>query len=337
MAIIWYSEARAETEFAATLSDWATNYGYKGCHSADETREAIAETEDWARYSVTARKLMHFVTRSSKSIIVVGMKGGYQCFDSTAGIDSNLATIFVDLGGKLTVNVRGPHNLHFEPNLCTGKVEALDNRVALLHEFGHAKQWIERPSMFDNKKSAAGTPKWGGAAQKSGGGPSNARIDKATFRTDIREKAMEMRARRDKVEGNLDKVGKLPYKKVDIFPSAEETAQFQAPAWGPAIEMDNMARHEWPICNEMGLPKRANYRDINCTSDSSPSLTSMIRIKIAEQIAKERAAQEAKDKERERMEKAKGTQLKCKYCDKVFRNEMMRTGHQKLVHPGLDD
>ena len=35
----------------------------------------------------------------------------------------------------------------------------------------------------------------------------------------------------------------------------------------PAIEFDNMNRHEWPICDELGVTKRQSYvQDIRCTN-----------------------------------------------------------------------
>jgi hypothetical protein len=313
MTIEWLSEAAAETEFDDTLTQWATMYGYKGCYSAAETAKAVADSRAWALRSHTARRLMLYIHLAPQTISVVGMRGGYQCFDSTAGRNKDRPVIFIDLNGKLTVNVRTPHNLHLDPNACTGLVEELDNNVALLHEFGHAKQWIERPTLFDNRHP--------------GRGGFDARIEKKTFATDIREKAMEMRQRRTKVEDNLEKAGKLPYKKPDVFQSKAEFDEFRAPAWGPVIEMDNMARHEWPICREMGLPLRANYRDINCTSDSSPSLTSLIRRKVEEELARERAKAEAKAQEARRIAQANAAGAVCAVCGERCKNAMMLKHH----------
>lgn len=318
MTIEWLSEAAAETEFEDTLTQWATMYGYKGCYSAAETMKAIADTKEWARYSPTARKLMFYIERAPQTITVVGMRGGYQCFDSTAGRNKDKPVIFIDLNGKLTVNVRTPHNLHLDPNACTGLVADLDNNVALLHEFGHAKQWIERPTLFDNRHP--------------GRGGFDARIEKKTFATAIRDKAIEVRQRRTKVEDDLAKVGKLPYKTPDVFQSKAEFEQFQAPNWGPVIEMDNMSRHEWTICREMGLPLRANYRDINCTSDASPSLTSLIRRKVAEEVARVKAKEEEKAREAQRIALANAAGAQCPVCKAPFKNAMMLRHHMHS-HP----
>lgn len=318
MTIEWLSEADAETEFEDTLTQWATMYGYKGCYSAAQTMQAIAEAKEWARYSPAARKLMFYIERAAQKIVVVGMRGGYQCFDSTAGRNKDMPVIFIDLNGKLTVNVRTPHNLHLDPNLCTGRVEELDNNIALLHEFGHAKQWIERPTLFDNRHP--------------GRGGFDARIEKKTFATAIRDKAIEVRQRRTKVEADLEAVGKLPYAKPDVFQSKAEFDEFRAPAWGPVIEMDNMARHEWPICREMGLPLRANYRDINCTSDSAPSVTSLIRRKVLEDLAREEARKTEKARELLRIAQANAAGAACPVCRLPFKNAMMLRHHMHS-HP----
>ena len=277
MSIKWLSEEEAEKMFDVTFMDWAKQYGYKGCYDEVETREEVVRARVWAAASPTAKEILNYVLASNKLIYAVGMRGGYQCFNSTEGPDRNLPVVFIDLDGKLTVNVRGPHNLHLDPNKCVGTVEhegklykneavTLNNWIALLHEFGHAKQWIETPTMFDNQ---AGTGKVGknkaGKNIKIGKHDFDARLAKGTgkgsFAEAIREKAI-------KLPGNAG-----------IVPTVEEMASFKLPVWGTKIEMDNMARHEWPICRDLGLPLRVNYRDINATSDGSPSLTSQIRQK----------------------------------------------------------
>jgi hypothetical protein len=339
MAIEWYSEAQAETAFEDTLTQWATMYGYKGCYSPEQTYEAMRKTKFWARNSPTAVSLVRFVEDAPKKIVVVGMKGGYQCFDSTAGVDKNLQVIFIDLDGQLTVNVRTPHNISFDPNLCTANVAPLNNRVALLHEFGHAKQWIERPTLFDNQKAAAGVkmPRWGG-------GQVDARLEKRTFASDIRSKAGVMLGgrqggsvssqREERVLPDQSKITVRRTVRGGTLPTDEEFNEFKPPVWGPAIEMDNMARHEWTICDELGLPKRANYRDINCTSDSAPSVTSMIRRKVAAVVAQEKAREEAKRLEAERQKQARTAQVKCSHpgCDMAFKSKLELNLHFNKTH-----
>ena len=312
---------------------------YKGCYSEQETKDSIQETKAWARGSATALEIMDYVDSSEKVIHVVGMRGGYQCFNSTEGPEKDLPVVFVDLDGKLTVNVRTAHNLHLDPNDCQGNVLPLDNKIALLHEFGHAKQWIEKPLMFDN--------------HFVGGGDKSKKFE---FAAAIRQRASEVIHRCPKCGEHveIDAVSKLlldpkrdkikhpkalhicagkPTAAV-ILPTAKEVAPFEEkknpegfkpPVWGTHIEMDNMSRHEWPICREMKLPLRMNYRDINGESDGAPSLTSQIR-KKAEQLAN----QQKKLDETKQVKLAGG---KCPYCTEVFKSNSFLNSHIGRVHP----
>lgn len=364
MAVKWYDESEAETLFQTTFVEWAswTKAQYKGCYSAEETKAALAETRTWAGKSQTALELLQFVFTSPKLIHVVGMRGGYQCFNSTEGADLNMPVVFIDLDGKLTANVRGPHNIHLDPGKCTGTVFPVDNRIALLHEFGHAKQWIETPSMFDNTAAKEGTtqPKWGQARQDKGGGQFDARLGKAEFATEIRDKAIGRFERsvcpRCGEQVEVDPVSKAvlnpgrdrirqpralhicsgtrsPNAVTGDFPTAEEVLKYnqetnptgyKPPVWGAKIEMDNMSRHEWPICTEMGIGQRVNYRDINGESDGEPSLTSRIR-RMAEI--------EKRKNETLKAVILKPGQVKCPYCD-FQKSRMFVNNHIMRSHPG---
>jgi len=345
MTIKWYDEAAAEKVFQTTFVAWASQYGYKGCYSAEHTRTALEATKAWALASPTAQEILRHVSASSKEIHVVGMIGGYQCFNSTEGADLDLPVVFIDLDGQLTVNVRTAHNLHLDPSACTGNTIALDNRVALLHEFGHAKQWIETPAMFDNSP-----------------GNFDARLGKSAFAAEIQAKAAARLARStcprcgELVE--LDKVTKamlnpdrdrVKHPKAlhicqgsksskaiapaAIIATAEEVQPFnektnpdgyKPPVWGAKIEMDNMARHEWPVCTELGLGQRVNYRDINVTSDGAPSQTSQIRRMALAEQKKNAALKE--------VILAPGT-VKCPYCA-FTKSRMFVNNHIKLNHLG---
>jgi hypothetical protein len=46
-----------------------------------------------------------------------------------------------------------------------------------------------------------------------------------------------------------------------ILPARSERAKDQT--WFVVIDVDNMQRHEWPICTEMGLPIRMHYSDLS--------------------------------------------------------------------------
>jgi hypothetical protein len=354
MALKYYEEAEAEKLFQATFVEWASwkKGTYKGCYSASETKKALEETGSWARQSPTAQMLVDFITTSQKTIHIVGMRGGYQCFNSTEGPQKDMPVVFIDLDGKLTVAVRGPHNLHLEPEKCKGNVYVLDNRIALLHELGHAKQWIETPSLFDNVKSAkdAKMPQWGLPAQKSGGGQFDARLDKAAFAKAINKAAAErastcptcgewvdvdpntrmlLNPKRDKIKhpkalhicsGKRSDKAAIPTQQ-EVSPFNEQTnpAGYKPPVWGAKIEMDNMSRHEWRICAELGITLRVNYRDLDSESDGAPSLTSQIRRK---------AEIEARTTEQIKTSApAVGTNKKpCPHCKAMF-TERMLVGH----------
>lgn len=341
MGIRWYSEQQAETDFEDTLSDWAKNQGYKGCYSADETRKAVWSGLGWAKRSGTAKQIMEYVLLHPKDVIVVGMRGGFQCFNSTEGRKGDMPVIYIDLDGQLTTIVRGPHNLHLDPGKCSGAV-AMDNRIAMLHEFGHAKQWMERPSLFDNqsKREPSGSaeadarrqitdvkPERMGAlkpgvrakALSLGGAEQNMRLgSRQAFATELQAKAQATWER--KAPGNTSFVRSGD--ELEAF----EKALKEGPQWGRAIEMDNMSRHEWPICRELGLPLRENYRDINATSDGQPSLTSQIRARAlaAERVAAERAA--AKAEELKKLTQA-GTTFACP-CGQTFRMNILLRNHR---------
>jgi hypothetical protein len=360
MAIIWYDEAEAEKLFQTTFVEWASwdKCKYKGCYSAQETKAAVEDAKTWAGRSDAAQEVLNFVFTSKKSIHVVGMRGGYQCFNSTEGAEKNLPVVFVDLDGKLTVNIRTPHNMHLDPSQCQGNTRPMDNRIALLHEFGHAKQWIETPQMFDNVAPVKGVqqPQWGLASQGKGGGQFDARLDKAGFAKAILAKATALHAcpkcgesvdivtrngskmyldpKRDKIKhpqrlhicsGTRSAKAVFPTEQeVLAYDEKKNPGGYKPPVWGAKIEMDNMSRHEWPICRELGIVPRSNYRDINGESDGAPSLTS--------QITRMAEAEKKKNATLKEVIVPPG-QVKCPYCDFV-KSRMFVNNHIRSTHPG---
>lgn len=343
MAIQWLSESEAETLFDATLGEWAkwTKMTYKGCYSAEQTKTAMTETMAWARASKTAQDVWSAVDGAEQIVYVVGMRGGYQCFNSTEGQDKNMPVVFIDLDGRLTVNVRGAHNLHLDPNDCQGSVLPMNNRIALLHEFGHAKQWTERPLMFDGHFIG------GGDSAKKFAFASAIRDKAATLikrcplcgehvETDPRNPKLLLDPKRDKVK-HPRALHICAGKKgaPDVVPKPQEVSRhdektnpegFKPPVWGVQIEMDNMARHEWPICAELGLPIRKNYRDINGESVGEASLSSQIRQRA---LAWERAQQT--------LGETKSVALspgQCPYCPRKFNSNSFLRSHVMREHPG---
>lgn len=395
MAITWLKESDAEREFKDTLVEWHLAYNYKGCYSPAETAKYVLSFfSQGQKQSPTARQLYEFVLLHPKRIYVVGMRGGFQCFDSTAGEKKDMPVIFIDVDGKLEIFVRAPHGLTLstkreewmvaaetslgrkgagaaikprldsantilmeDPNqvLAQSKLAAarvasgaskaydyalgnrvsLDNRIAALHEFGHAKQWLERPMLFDQQKKAA--PGYStesierslksavkaerigqvnlarrDAALKLGGAQQDVRLtsSRAGFAKDIQERAEKYWTKRGMGTADL---GVRTAEDVAAF----EAALKKAPVWGRAIEMDNMERHEWPICRELGIPIRTNYRDLDATTTAQASLTTQIA-RLAEKKKHELAQAEARQEaERQRVLAESGTgkaTLTCPKC-----------------------
>jgi len=98
VALQFLDEQTAEKLFEHTFIKWL-EFGYKGCYSPRETERELVDTTAWAWNSKTARDLMAAVTSSEKKIFVVGMRGGFQCFNSTEGPDKDMPVVFVDLDG----------------------------------------------------------------------------------------------------------------------------------------------------------------------------------------------------------------------------------------------
>ena len=81
------------------------------------------------------------------------------------------------------------------------------------------------------------------------------------------------------------------------------------------IEADNIARHEWPICDELGIPRRLNYRDIKGTTTAQSSATSTLLKRKAEA-----------DKPKEEVPVVKG---QCPICKQVFPSAIKLGQHQR--------
>ncbi|MHC4911311.1 MAG: hypothetical protein ACYTF9_16540 [Planctomycetota bacterium] len=114
----------------------------------------------------------------------------------------------------------------------------MNNFVVLLHEIGHAKQFIEQPAIFASGASDSNTP----AAM--GRRAAVAAYDKAAS-----EGAEALRK------------GGMAYSKA----SREMQARMGLPphkAFSSIIEWDNYTKHEGPICDEAGIMRRGFYANI---------------------------------------------------------------------------
>jgi len=344
MALRYLDESEAERLCGITLESWVLSAGYKGCYSAAETREAVGDAKRWAKDSATARQLASAVETSPKEILVVGMRGGYQCFDSTATDELvKVPVVFIDLDGRLDRIVRQPHQLHFAPQDLRGHggtVEGMDNRVALLHELGHAKQWIDNPLFFDNhyKQQKGGIAKpQVKIPQKnlakadpllhpegpteliskkvSGGGALGASLAQS-----IQKRAVEVWEKKGMGQKGLAMSDPLMNPDGGFLLTVEELEAFQpVTGFSLRIEADNMAMHEWPICRELGIPLRVNYRDIGGTSTATASQTSVL-------LQRRAASSQSK------VDLAPGV-FKCPYCD-FTKSRSFVGNHIRISHPG---
>ena len=250
MALIYMDRQEALDEFGAELLPHMKDATeLRDLYSAEETKKYVVEAVRWATMngSNTALEIFAFVSASSHKIRVVGMKGGFQCFGTAEG-KAKVPVVFIDLDGMLKYKTRlskSEHNLrfgpwlrdsssqwlrdihykdhakdseHVAPDKFAGKETELSNRIATLHELGHAKQWIEKPDIFVRPI------------------------------TKVRDEIRTLAER--KAGANA----------AHILKAKDMPPLFTA--WDPVVEMDNMARHEWPICREMGIGYRKNYCDL---------------------------------------------------------------------------
>lgn len=98
-----------------------------------------------AEKSKTAQRLLKVIDDSGITIFLVGMEGGFTCFDSDPAPNG---TVYMDLDLRLQLNPGGARGMH-------EGFQRLHPYVAFLHECGHAVQFIETPGQFAN--NAKGT------------------------------------------------------------------------------------------------------------------------------------------------------------------------------------
>lgn len=237
----------AEVMFKSTFQ--SENFSsFKGAYPGVRTRQYLLEVTSWASASKTAKAVLSAVHDAREEVFVVGMKGGFQAFsnDEPTAKGEKVPVIFVDLDAKLGLRVRNAHNASEEPNMIGAKVE-FSNYIAFLHELGHAKQWIENPVFFIAPPMAT-----------------------TRFAADIRQAAIGRMTRGDtnapKREGTgwqaQAKFNKALTNYVSSHPVFGGIRNPDPKGWGVRVESDNIFRHERPICEELRLPQRLNYRDL---------------------------------------------------------------------------
>lgn len=205
-----------------------------------EMSAIMYEVRKWSAGSPTARRIIHDVNLSKVAIHIIGMKGcGFSCFCSDHPVDGQ-GTAYVDVQSQYEVNGRELHTY-----------------IVILHELGHAKQFLDNPFWFN--QVAARTPNVG--------------------LLDIRTAAVNMQVGRVQtpvvpaptVHGGGPLPPPPPIGPMGGRRALERDAEDAlgnptraAPTcnWPFVIEQDNMARHEWQVCRETGNPVRPGYRHI---------------------------------------------------------------------------
>ena len=167
-----------------------------------------------------------------------------------------------------------------------------------------------------------------------GGSQRDARLgDRATFAKELRAKAEATWERKFGGKNPSDVVREAAKARTATFVRSQgELDEFEeylkkddTPKWGRVIEMDNMSRHEWPVCRELGLAYRTNYRDLDGKTEGQDSVTSQIRMRAREEQQKLAAEAEKARKEKEERDKA-NQKLTCPTCHKPF-SKIMMTRH----------
>lgn len=318
MTLIYMNREEALDEFEEELLPRMKDATeLRDLYSAEDTKRYVVEAVKWAAMggSNTALDLFGFVSSSSKKIHVVGMKGGFQCFGTAEG-KSKVPVVFIDLDGFLNFKTRlskSQHSLRFSklpkdeattglvdfhykniaknsehvaPQEFEGNLTELSNRIATLHELGHAKQWIENPNLFNRKITG--------------------------MRGAIRDQAAKLAGPEAK----------------HILKESDQSPLFTA--WDPIVEMDNMSRHEWPICRELGIGYRKNYADLGGhTGGRGRQLDTLLKRRIEKREEEERA-------KKAQVQLAPG---KCPYCSKTFKSDGFRRVHVMNEHrdkPSID-
>lgn len=104
-----------------------------------KTLQYLQGVRAWAaEKSRTAQRLLKVIDDSDVTIYLVGMDGGFTCFDSDP---QPSGTVYMNLNLKLALNPGGASGMH-------SGFEKLHPYVAFLHEVGHAVQFIETPAQF---------------------------------------------------------------------------------------------------------------------------------------------------------------------------------------------
>ena len=190
--INFLSKADAEAAFGDAQAEYAAKFCTKPA-----TIGYFNEVREWSKGSPTARAIIKRVEEADVVINFIGMNGGFQCFDESAKnrlSKRDEPTIYIDLLGKISVYVRKPHeNVLSRSQTPHANMSSFNNRIALLHELGHAKQFIERPEWY---RFYAGAKKEADSRAKLEPGREKAPATHGIFRQELETKATEVWTRK---------------------------------------------------------------------------------------------------------------------------------------------
>lgn len=230
----------------------------------------MTQASMWAHRSKAAQAIISAVTNSKVDIYVIGMRnGGYSCFDSDCPEDFS-GTVYFNIDVKLDVRLRdGVDATTREPKYRTER-KTVDPLIAFLHELGHAKQFIENPDMFTRRAHGTNAPipeispvviadaarKWAAGIDKT---------TRATMSTDPNFKLAKTQPDNPTPNKFVEQTKRPTYTQARNKGFLDLTnVRLTKPAWGVKLETDNLIRHEWPICRELGWPEPSlrHYTDI---------------------------------------------------------------------------
>jgi hypothetical protein len=166
---------------------------------------------------------------------------------------------------------------------------ALHNHIGFLHELGHAKQFIENPMFMDG--SVMNSPEFAGDIEAAARQRKDhwKKVHDPKYQTELvrlaRARGIALPQPSTSSTAPKQPWSAAPAPASPITPVGvpappmppgptppggkslvRDPYQLQSlrvvrPQWGVRIETDNLSRHEWPICEELGYPKR-NYTDL---------------------------------------------------------------------------
>ena len=243
--------------------------------------ELLNKAHVWARRSRTAQAVLSTVIHARPDIYLVGMRnGGYSCFDSDTPVD-HAGTIYFNLDVVLKVRIRdgvdtttmvrlkdGSMRPSREPKYKADKID-VDPLIAFLHEFGHAKQFIEMPDMFTRRAHKTGKKieeiSASAIEEAARHWASGLGKESDNFLKDTKFKFSSKRPVNPEPKKFVAQPERPTYVKTRLPANLNlGSNRLTKPAWGVKIETDNLINHEWPICREMGWPdgNLRHYTDI---------------------------------------------------------------------------